>query len=508
MVGTFPRRISNPWKFLVLLLAAPALAASERGGINLSGICDWNTELPFVDLAKSCRPWVSQRTGAAWGKGPALELDERGWVRRLEPGCFADIPFLVFEQGHAPAGDYVCLYDGRGRLAVSGGPKAIEEKPGRLVVRLEPGAGQFWLQLRETDPADPVRNIRMLLPGTESAHEREPFNPSFLARWSSMKTLRFMDWMDTNGSRQERWADRPQPADANWSTRGVPVEVMVDLCNRAKKDAWFCLPHRADDDYVRQFAAQVRDHLDPGLKVYIEYSNELWNGMFEQTRYCEQRGMALRLADKPWEAGWHYSAQRSVEVFSIWEEVFGGRDRLVRVMATQAANPHIAEVKLGHADAAKRCDALAIAPYVSFNVSPSGPPSAAEVAGWSPEQVLDHLERMSLPQSREWIRKHKAIADRHGLALIAYEAGQHAVGVQGGENNEALTQLLRAANRHPRMGDLYRRHLADWDAAGGGLVCLFASTSSWSKWGSWGLLEFADDPPDRPKFRAVMDWAR
>ena len=35
---------------------------------------------------------------------------------------------------------------------------------------------------------------------------------------------------------------------------------------------------------------------------------------------------------------------------------------------------------------------------------------------------------------------------------MAYEGGQHMVGVIGGENNEAMTRLFQEANRHPRMG--------------------------------------------------------
>ena len=50
-----------------------------------------------------------------------------------------------------------------------------------------------------------------------------------LSRGSLCNTIRFMDWMDTNGSKPKRWADRPRLEDANWATKGVPVEVMVDL---------------------------------------------------------------------------------------------------------------------------------------------------------------------------------------------------------------------------------------------------------------------------------------
>ena len=55
----------------------------SRLGINLAGLSDWNTELPFVDVFHLARAWISQRQGEKWGGGPPLELDERGWVKRL-----------------------------------------------------------------------------------------------------------------------------------------------------------------------------------------------------------------------------------------------------------------------------------------------------------------------------------------------------------------------------------------------------------------------------------------
>ncbi len=50
-------------------LTLPLLAASEnppgqsRLGINPSGIVDWNTEHPFVDVFRLSRVWISQRQG-------------------------------------------------------------------------------------------------------------------------------------------------------------------------------------------------------------------------------------------------------------------------------------------------------------------------------------------------------------------------------------------------------------------------------------------------------------
>jgi len=83
------------------------------------------------------------------------------------------------------------------------------------------------------------------------------------------------------------------------------------------------------------------------------------------------------------------------------------------------------------------------------------------------------------------------------------------VGVTGVENNDKITRLLHAANRHPRMGEIYARYFDAWAKEGGDLFCYFASLGRWSKWGSWGLLEYPDeDPKQSPKFMATMRWAK
>ena len=485
-------------------------AAKPCLGMNLEGPCDWNTELPFVDVFRLSRRWISQKKGLSWGKGPELALDERGWVKKLEPDCWAETPLCTIEKGHYPSGRYTVLYEGKGELAFTGAASIAEKKPNRIIIQVDAAKGSFFLQLRAIDPADPVRNIRVVMPGFEETYAKQPFNPDFLARWRGIACFRFMDWMKTNGSKIGTWSERPKPDDASYTLRGIPVEVMVDLCNRQKADAWFCMPHLADDDYVRRFAETVKTGLNPDLKVYIEFSNEVWNGMFAQSKWAGEQGIKLGFAKQPWEAAWAFTAYRSVQIFRIWEEVFGGRQRLMRVLPSQAASPNVSERVLTFQDAYKQADVLAIAPYMGFNVPAKSDKklNAEAVAAWSVEQALDHMEKNILPESIEMIRKQKAIADKYGLRLVSYEAGQHMVGVLGGENNDAMTRLFHAANMHPRMGTLYRDYYAAWTTGGGDLLCNFASVGKWSKWGSWGLLQYADEPvAQSPKFMATMTWA-
>ncbi len=489
--------------------AAPPSRTGPALGMNLSGPADWNTEQPFVDVFRLSREWISQRENADWGKGPKLELDEHGWVKRLEPGCFAETPMCTIDGGHYPSGDYTVLWDGEGKLDFNDTASVVSSAPGRMVVKVDSKKGTLFLRLRATTPSNPVRNIRMLMPGCEKTYAANPFDASFLKRWQGVTCLRFMDWMMTNGSKVAKWSDRPKPTDATWTIKGIPVEVMCDLANRLKADAWFCMPHLADDNYVREFAKVVKERLDPSLKAYVEYSNEVWNGGFEQCGWAGKEGQRLKFAEKPWEAGWKYTGHRSLQIFRIWEEVFGGTGRLVRVLASQAANPYVSERVVEFEEVYKHADALGIAPYIGCSVAPDGKPSVAEVEKWSVDQALDYLEQTALPESTKWIEEQKKVADKYHLKLVAYEGGQHMVGVGGGENSQTMEKLFRAANRHPRMGAIYRKYYDAWTKAGGNLFCYFASMDGWSKWGSWGMLEYRDeDPAKSPKFMATMEWAK
>jgi len=489
-----------------------APAPRPRLGINLAGPADWNTELPFVDVFRMSRPWISQKKGAGWGQGPELELDEHGWVKRLEPHCWAETLMCTIDGGHYPGGRYTVLYEGRGELEFGGAARVVSRSEGRLLIEVDSNKGAIFLRLVATDPEDYVRDIRVIMPGFERSYRKEPFHPAFLRRWQGVACFRFMDWMKTNGSPVRTWDGRPKLEDATFSARGVPVELMVELCNRQQADAWFCMPHQADDEYVRRFAGLVKARLDPRLKVYIEYSNEVWNNMFPQTRYSWQQAQRLGLGPKerPWEGGGMYYARRSVEIFKIWEDVFGGRERLVRVLAWQSGNTWWMErIVLPFEDAWQHADALAIAPYLAMNIPREGRrPNAEQVARWSVDEVLDYVENTSLPRSIQAIRATKQTADKYGLALVAYEGGQHLVGVGGAQENEALTRLFHAANAHPRMGRIYGAYFREWTAAGGDLFCYFSSVGRWSKWGSWGALQYFDEDPARsPKFMAIMRWA-
>jgi hypothetical protein len=473
-------------------------------GINLSGPCDWNSEVPFVDVFRLSRTWISQQNGAAWGAGPALDLDEHGWVKSLASDCAAEAFMCTIPGGHFPMGQYVCLYEGEGDVIILNA-SLVSKAPGRIVFMPTEGGSGFVLRINATTPSNYVRNIHVIMPGFESTYKSNPFNPTFLARWKDMKAMRFMDWMSTNNSTISDWSERPTLEDATWTVKGIPLEIMIDLSNRIGIDPWFCMPHLANDDYVANFAQMVARDLSPTLRAYVEYSNEIWNTCFSQTIYSGNQGVALGFSKDSYGAALYYSAYRSAQIFRIWQSAFGGTDRFIRVIASQGSNPWVSEQKLKFGDLYKECDALAVAPYFALCAGPDTTPSSTTVGGWSSSQLLNYLEQEAIPDAITDMTVSKAVADKYGVTLIAYEAGQHAVGIGGGENNDAMTALFKEVNRSTGMGRLYTKYLDAWrNIAGNGICMIFSSVGGWTKWGSWSLLEANDD--DTPKYEAVMSW--
>ena len=82
--------------------------------------------------------------------------------------------------------------------------------------------------------------------------------------------------------------------------------------------------------------------------------------------------------------------------------------------------------------------------------------------------------------------------------------GQHLVAVGGLENDPDVVDLLIDANRHARMGELYREAHTQWQRSGGELAVYFSSCEAPGKYGSWGALEYQDQPQsEAPKWAAL-----
>jgi hypothetical protein len=510
-----PSGVSAPSASVSSTPQVPAPAAHPLFGTNLAAVADYSRELPFVDAFKSARPWISQAQGKTWGQGGALALDANGWVTSFQPGQYAETILLdnaLDDQAHYPTGNYTLLYDGEGTLAFDlQSATIVSQTPGRMVVNVPAGGNGIYLMLTATNPANPLRNIRFLMPGSEGSYQSQPFNPAFLQSLQTYRALRFMEWSLVNNSTVQQWSERPAPADYTYSWRGVPLEVQIQLANALKLTPWFHIPAMAGDNYVQNFAAVVNSRLDPSLSFYLEYSNETWNAVFTQNAYVRSQGLALGFSSDPTVATAAYTAYRSTQIFGIVRPALANPARMIRVIASQAENSWLSEQTLLFRNAYQQADALAIAPYFNCSDTATGgygklgdPAAVAQQAAFTVDQIIDieqqHIDGCALQN----MRSNAAVARKYGVKMVGYEGGQHLAGWGGAENNSTLTSLFKAANRSPRMYTLYSLYLQNWIAAGGDLFLHFTDVGAYTKWGSWGALEYQDQAPSSsPKFQAI-----
>jgi len=472
-----------------------------------------------------------------WDDGRGFDLDEHGWVRSLQPNQIARAIIITLPANSYPSGAYTILYDGEGDLAYIGSARknTALSKPGRDIIEIDAstvngssGTGGLRIEITRTNPNNYIRNIRVLLPGGscsndasrwcaidsdcerstcepfESTYNQRRFHPVFLQSLRHFQLIRFMDWGATNNSSVRSWDQRVKLTDAIWGRRGVPFEVMLELANALRAHPWINIPHEAEDNFITSLATMIKSQLSPELVAHVEYSNEVWNSGFSQYRYAALRGKELGLATSDWEAGWRFYAIRSKQVFQIFEGVFGGTSRLRRILASQAASAYVSDIVLRTDSAYQHADALAIAPYFGHEYG-SGRDSPA--LSWNTTQLLDDIERNSLPKSIEWMSAQKSVADKFGVRLVAYEGGQHLAGFNGGQDNTHLTALFMEANGNSRMKGFYERYLNAWASTSSDVFVHFNHVENWSKWGSWGSAQRypALDRSIHPKYEAVRE---
>jgi hypothetical protein len=518
-----------PLLSVLLIGAAGPENAKSPLGTNLSEMRDWSTEWSLVDTFKQSREWFSGSKNE-WEDRRELDLDENGWVRSLKDGQAARTLMFWAKGLPYPAGDYVVLYEGEGKLHYTPNVRVISSAPGREVIRPDTQQSGLGLGINQTNPKNYIRNIRVLLPGGSCAKDafkwckndadcgkdscvpfeknyaQQVFHPIFLDRIRKYGTLRFMNWQNIDYEpKQVGWETRPKTTDARFVAKGVPVEIMVELANRIGADAWFSMPHSATDEYMTEFAKYVHDHLDKGSKAYVEHSNEVWNLEYEQARFARQKGLSLKLASNEVEAQIKWHSKRSVEIFKIWEKVFGGTDRLVRVMGSWAQNPLVSEGALSYGEASKHTDALAIAPY--FGIQFARPTDLARTEAMTVDSLFDTIKGELLPQAVSEMKEQAKIAKKHNVELIAYEGGQHLIGVGAARENDRINMLFDRVNRDPKMKPIYLDYLKAWKDAGGHLFVHYTHCRPPSKYGRFGSLEMLDQAKSAaPKYEALQEF--
>jgi hypothetical protein len=541
-----------------------AVAAKYRTlpiGMNLAGIADWEPGFPFLNLMWGSRIWFTRGLS---GEGPwnsdmtgLLDLDENGYPLEIPftpPGATGAHYVFTLLPSVLTAGTYVILYDGEGEFAVGGGSRIVQAQPGRVVITMEHAGegGVEELAIRRSVRGNHVRNVRVLAIEHERVDlESSPFRPEVLDFCKPWHCLRFVSWLETNDSSERRWANRKQrsfytqvgaggdvlgiqgPADPAWRRKwgsGVAIELCIQLANLTHTDAWFCVPHLADDEYIWEMARLVRAKLDPTLKVYVEFSNELWNWQFQQAHWMLRSELAGDLVTKaggppPWKSRQRPQRFRDGIVaegagdgvdhperigalfrrcFKIWENVFAGsQHKLVRVCTIQASWGDTANRTLSWIMRNGGCDAFSPTGYFGPNDEVY---RRWERAGGklTSDAVIADMKLM-IAAERKIVTEMAGYARKAGVRLVVYEGGQHIQPL--GQTDKPYNQALAAAQKHPMMYNLYRENLDEYAGAGADLFCAFSSVSRQGmRWGSWGHAEwYGQEPSEMPKYRAILD---
>ena len=502
-------------------------------GTNLPGLSYYAQALVYTDVMTTASDLISFYNDTCqwdcpWNSGVVNEIprDENGWPTEIpyatSDGHLTKVRFLV--NNYYPAGRYRIFFDGNG--AFSGN---IEEENGAYYITLDGSGGNRFINMESSDVDNPVRNMR-ILPDSYAADDSYPtFLASYLEGLEPFHTLRFMDWIRTNNSTQVNWSDRATTSYYSQGTsKGMAFEYAIELANKLNTDVWVTIPHMASDDYIRNLAQLFRDTLDPELKIYVEYSNEVWNWMFSQSSWVLNNGqnsdgsdpvvndyVATDLAAIEASGGNfpEKDAYMMARVFRIWTEEFGteASTRLVRVATGQqawAGNTGRILDYLFNTDGIG-CDAMAVTAYFNFTEENHNTWNSQDEV--TPQEIIDAVLEQFDSGAGASTQATATYVNQYDIDYLVYEGGQHMQPWQQGvwDYNQAVWD----AQIHPGMYQLYFKNfdsLTDPE-----VDCRLFMAFSYmgvreSRWGSWGHLENLDQVGGdylliAPKYQALLD---
>ena len=479
-----------------------------RAGFNTNwqDFLNFSSGVPFTNLCKLADPFIG-----------AEAYDQNGYPTMIGAESASS---LIYTGNALPEGIYTLAWEGNGEISLqtcegifSFGTEDDRSQPIDLGCTF--GQEAFvQLEIRSTDPQNHIRNIRLYLPGFENTSEL--LTPWYLDFFQPGGVSRMMDFGWTNENTLVEWSDRPRldtysyggDSDANV---GVALEYMIDLCNETQTHLWYNFPDRVNDNYVREAARLIQDRLDPSLNVWVELSNEVWNGQFFHDEYFDTLstdfGLPAIVNDEPVGALHRYAARAS-QIIGIVEEEFIDDSRVVGILAGAASFDFPLEVEtdaivaLGQMD---RFDAFAIAPYFA------GGPEFDPISEHFPDmnavfQAIDQLIRDDFSGANflfNEVLENIEVAERFGKRMVTYEGGQHFTA----EGDSPYTeQQVVAINTDPRIYDTYQLYLDEWVGIGGSTLMFYTSFQPNNEQAFGHKTSWAQPLEEAHKYRAILDW--
>ena len=489
-------------------------------GMNLPSLNYWTSAPLFVDAMKNASDgWLVQKANpATWSiSGVALPpMDADGYPVGLgslpSEGYYLSTDAFLGNGQHYPVGAYSLIFDGDGTVVVNqgGGHVTTVDQSGRAglphPVNIVSSPLGIVVSITRSDPADHVRNIRLIMPGFLNTYQSQPFNPAYLAGLQSSNTLRFMDAMATNGQAIQHWAARTT-ADYRTQTAsgGLAVEYMVELANTLHENLWVNMPALAQDDYVQGFAQYVKDNLDPGLQVNVEYGNEDWNAGFSSgykyiDTFANSRGLTHDQA----------TADLATHDWDVWRQVFGDQDsRVERVVANQFVNPSHLAAEISRlvatsdpTDPDHGFEIISGAPYFAPNSS------VYTAATTTQDIVADSLAATTAlgTQLDQFLAVRSSWEKTLGrdIPVIMYEGGWGLTA----SPSAPWYQAYLGVQTDPGMYQVTQAYLNTLSSHGVDGLLYYSYAGPPGPYGEWGSMAYLGQPTSQtPKFDALQDYA-
>lgn len=488
---------------LILLLQLHLLASGAfgqtGGGVSPGKLTHWATQWVFKDAFKHSMPWRSN------DENRPLQLDDNGWVTRLEEGQFAWTLIHSKAAPHYPGGRYHVTWEGKGDLRFSKAARVLETAEQEMLIEVDPSRGGIRVELHATASANPLRELQLLPEALAegAGDEGSPFHPRFLKLLRGFEVIRFSHLMSAGGSERRTWETRVTPdSQTQAGKKGLALEYAIALCNELLVDAWFTIPVNTRADYQRQFAQLVREQLRPGLRVYVEYGDDVGVWPTASSQFCIQRGRELGLSDDWNQSRNRFYARRSDELFTIWNEIFGDGDDSRLITVLNPISDEVCEMAARGADAAGM--------VTLFGEDFGKLENIDHLLLTDLDELMTELEAVATVDANKGLITAIDRARRFDLEPVSFYMTPVIcpLGDIESERGEDVLAAVRAKTlamlEHPRMEPILRRYIQSWRDAGGGLWIHEGLVHEPSQWGWFGLLKHMEQPVDSsPRFRAV-----
>lgn len=538
------------------------IEAAVPMGLDLAYTSPNDPALIFADAARQALPF--QKNSNYMNQTAPAPLGPDGW-----PSQDATLP--LWTESREPEGTYQLSFDGQAQVVdwlavghfVAGGvaygnslPSGVGYDPvsnrttAQWIVAAPAALTGAYLGFvgSQRTPASPVgsgiANVHLMRPtarGSSVSHAAGTlFTGDLKQLLAGFTLIRFMDYLATDANNQRHWADRVKPQDTSqfqtlagygYQGKGGSWEYAVELANEAGKDIWINIPLQVDDDYVTQLAQLLRygsdgtnpytspqaapafPPLDANLRVYIEYSNEIWNNdyvMNHQNIALAQQAVAAGGSPlgydgnlSPGLLGQRRAAERTKEISDLFRGVWGDAAMTTRIrpvleweygngQAWAQNELSFLEAYWGNADGQPHV----AQPYpVAHYLWGGGAAWYATLNDTSPSSIADMVASglaLNVPATTEadgdWARA-------FGLHETGYEGGYFV-----GESNQSAAQnaLQDKANIDPTAAALEAQTINLFYQYGGELPVMFTTSGE-----TYGMIYPTVHEQALPKLQAI-----